>query len=70
MHQGGVMRTTVDLDEELVRLALAATKLPTKTALIEEGLRSLLRKEAGRQLIALGGSDPRAKGPRRRRIIS
>ncbi len=62
------MRTTVDLNEELVKLALAATKLPTKTALIEEGLRSLLRREAGRQLAALGGSDPRAKGPRRRRI--
>ena len=64
------MRTTVDLDEELVKLALEATKLPTKTALIEEGLRSLLRREAGRQWIALGGTDPRAKGPRRRRIIS
>ena len=59
------MRTTLDLDEKLVKLALAATRLPTKTALIEEGLRSLLRREAGRQLIALGGSDPHAKGPRR-----
>jgi Arc/MetJ family transcription regulator len=63
------MRTTVDLDEELLKLAQAATKLPTKTALLEEGLRSLLRREAGRQLMALGGSDPRAKGPRRRRAI-
>jgi Arc/MetJ family transcription regulator len=61
------MRTTVDLDDKLMKQALAATKLPTKTALLEEGLRSLLRREAGRQLIALGGSDPKAKGTRRRR---
>jgi Arc/MetJ family transcription regulator len=63
------MRTTVDLDEELLQLALKVTKLPTKTALLEEGLRSLLRREAGRRLMELGGSDPRAKGPRRRRIV-
>ena len=61
------MRTTVDLDNRLMKQALAATKLPTKTALLEEGLRSLLRREAGRQLAALGGTDPRAKGARRRR---
>jgi Arc/MetJ family transcription regulator len=60
------MRLTVDLDEELVNQALDAAKLPTLTALLEESLRCLLRKEAGRRLIALGGSDPRAKGVRRR----
>jgi Arc/MetJ family transcription regulator len=61
------VRTTVDLDDKLMKQALAATKLPTKTALLEEGLRSLLRREAGRQLIAMGGSDPSAKGAPRRR---
>ena len=61
------MRTTVDLDDKLMKQALAATKLTTKTALLEEGLRSLLRREAGRQLIAMGGSDPSAKGAPRRR---
>ena len=64
------MRTTVDLDNDLMKRALAATKLPTKTALLEEGLRSLLRREAGRQLAALGGSDPHAKGSRRRRGLA
>jgi Arc/MetJ family transcription regulator len=63
------MRITVDLDEELVNKAFAATKLPTMAALLEEGLRSLLRKEAGRHLISLGGSDPHAKDIRRRRSV-
>lgn len=63
------MRITVDLDEELVNKAFAATGLTTMAALLEEGLRSLLRKEAGRTLIALGGSDPRAKDIRRRRSV-
>ena len=63
------MRTTVDLDENLVKQAFAATKLPTKTALLEEGLRSLLCREAGRKMIAHGGSDKLAKGARRRRAV-
>lgn len=61
------MRTTLDLDESLVKEALAVTKLPTKTAVIEEGLRALLRREAGRALAAMGGSQPQAKAVRRRR---
>ena len=62
------MRTTVDLDEKLVKEALAVTKIATKTALIEEGLRSLLRREAARALAAMGGSDPSAKAAPRRRF--
>ena len=63
------MRTTLDLDEALIRQALAVTKLSTKTAVIEEGLRGILRREAARRLIAMGGSDPRAKAGRRRRAV-
>jgi Arc/MetJ family transcription regulator len=64
------MRTTVDLDEDLMKKALAASKLPTKTALIEEGFRMILRREAGRELAAMGGKFPNAKGPRRRRTAA
>lgn len=62
------MRTTVDLDEDLMKQALAITKLPTKTAVLEEGLRSLLRREAGRALAAMGGSQPQARPIPRRRL--
>jgi hypothetical protein len=49
------MKMIVDLDEVLMKRAFKATKLPTKTALFEEGLRFLLRREAGPPLIALSG---------------
>jgi|GEM_PF-6613990 len=64
------MRITMDLDEKLVQQALVATKFSTMTALLEEGLRSLQRREAGRQLAALGGGEPRAAGPRRRPAVA
>lgn len=61
------MRTTLDLDEELLKKAMAATKSPTKTAVIELGLRELLARAARERLAALYGSDRDAKAPRRRR---
>jgi Arc/MetJ family transcription regulator len=61
------MRTTLDLDEELLKTAMAATKTPTKTAVIEKGLRELIARAARERLASLYGSDPRAKAPPRRR---
>ncbi len=61
------MRTTMDLDDGLVRQASRYTGINRKTALVEEGLRALIRREAGRRLIALGGSDPKAEAAPRRR---
>ncbi|HVZ74423.1 MAG TPA: type II toxin-antitoxin system VapB family antitoxin [Polyangia bacterium] len=61
------MRTTLDLNEELVKKAMAATKARTKTAVIEQGLEELLKKVARERLAALYGSDPGAKAPPRRR---
>jgi Arc/MetJ family transcription regulator len=61
------MRTTLDLDEDLVRQALQATGAKTKTEVIELGLRSLLEREARRQLKALYGKVPDLSPARRRR---
>ena len=36
------MRTNIDLDEALIREAMAVTGLPTKKATVEEGLRRLI----------------------------
>jgi Arc/MetJ family transcription regulator len=49
------MRTTLDLDEELVKEALEQTGARSKTEVIEMGLRSLLEREARRRLKALYG---------------
>lgn len=62
------MRTTVDLDETLLRQAMKQLGVRTKTAALEAGLREVLRRAAGEQLIALGGKIPGARAAPRRRI--
>ncbi len=37
------MRTNIDIDDDLMRRALRATGLPTKKAVVEEGLRILVK---------------------------
>ena len=61
------MRTTLDLDEKLMRKALAETGAKSKTEVIEMGLRSLLEREARKRLKRLYGSHPAIDEVRRRR---
>lgn len=61
------MRTTLDLDADLVRRALQETGAKSKTEVIEMGLRLLLEREARRRLKALFGEGPELKQVRRRR---
>ena len=61
------MRTTLDLDEDLVRRALDETGARTKTEVIEMGLRALLEREARRRLKALFGQGPKLRVVKRRR---
>ena len=63
------MRTTLDLDEQLLRAAMTVAQAPTKTAAIEMGLRELLAKSAREQLAGLYGTDRKAKAPARRRLV-
>jgi len=61
------MRTTVALDDELVRLAQEFTGVEEKTALIREALKALIERESARRLASLGGTLPGLKNiPRRR----
>jgi Arc/MetJ family transcription regulator len=64
------MRTTLNVDEDLIARVMRATHAPTKTAAVEMGLRELLAKVAREDLAALYGSDPVAKAPTRRRLDS
>ncbi len=61
------MRTTITLDDELVAKAQKYTGLTEKSALIREALTALVQREAARRLALLGGSDPNAEIPPRRR---
>jgi len=50
------MRTNIDLDDDLVAAAMAATGLPTKKATVEEALRLLVARHDRRRAIdALAG---------------
>jgi Arc/MetJ family transcription regulator len=61
------MRTTLALDDDLVRLAQEFTGVTEKTALVREALKSLIERESARRLAALGGTMPEVKDiPRRR----
>ncbi len=61
------MRTTVDLDDDLVTAALSATGAATKRAVLELGLKALIAKAERDRAIALGGTMPDVVGPPRRR---
>jgi Arc/MetJ family transcription regulator len=62
------MRTTVALDDDLVRTAQEFTGVAEKTALIREALKALIERESARRLASLGGTMPELKNvPRRRR---
>jgi Arc/MetJ family transcription regulator len=61
------VRTTVNLDDELLAQAEAYTGLKEKTALVNEGLKTLVEWEASRRLARLGGTQKRLQPiPRRR----
>lgn len=61
------MRTTINIDEELIRQAQRLTGTEERTALIHDGLRALIARESARRLARLGGSDRRASVAKRRR---
>ena len=62
------MRTTVTLDNDLMRKAQAYTGLKEKSALIREALNQLVQREAARRLAALGGTMPDLQRIPRRRM--
>jgi Arc/MetJ family transcription regulator len=55
------MRTTVTLDDDLVRKAQEYTGTTERTALLREALKALIHREASRRLAALGGTMPDLK---------
>lgn len=61
------MRTTLNIDDELVRRAAQLTGIDEKTALVRAGLEALIERESAHRLAALGGSQPKLRPVRRRR---
>jgi Arc/MetJ family transcription regulator len=70
MHQSGIlmhMRTTLNIDDALVRHAAKLTGVKEKTSLVRLGLEALISKESARHLADLGGTQKRLRPVRRRR---
>lgn len=62
------MRTTLALDDDLVREAQRLTGTREKSALVRQALQALIEREGARRLARLGGSEPGiADAPPRRR---
>jgi Arc/MetJ family transcription regulator len=61
------MRTTVNLNEDLLREAQRITGIEERAALIHAGLKVLIERESARRLARLGGSEPQLEGVPRRR---
>jgi Arc/MetJ family transcription regulator len=62
------VRTTIALDDDLVRIAQEFTGVAEKTALLREALKALIERESARRLASLGGTMPQLKRTPRRRV--
>jgi Arc/MetJ family transcription regulator len=62
------MRTTFNIDDELLGAAQRLTGISGRTALIHEGLRALIERESARRLALFGATDRSLRAPRRRRV--
>ncbi len=60
------MRTTLNIDDQLLNEAEQMTGLTEKTALVREGLRALIERESARRLARLAGSEPQLEPASRR----
>jgi Arc/MetJ family transcription regulator len=61
------MRTTLNIDDQLLDKASKLTGVGEKTSLVRMGLEALIAQKSARRLAALGGTEPRLKPiPRRR----
>jgi Arc/MetJ family transcription regulator len=61
------MRSTINLDDNLLEKARSLTGTKETAALVRQALETLVRLETGKRLIALGGTMPDFEAAPRRR---
>lgn len=61
------MRTTINIDDELLAKAAKLAGPMDRTAMVSEGLKALIERESARRLARLGGTQPTLKAAPRRR---
>ena len=67
---GLIMRTTINLDDELLSKAARISGLTERTLLIHEGLQALIERESARRLARLSGTQKSLKVSPRRRVAA
>ncbi len=61
------MRTTLNIDDEILEKASLLTGIKEKTSLVRLGLEALIAHESSKRLAMLGGSEKKLRSiPRRR----
>ena len=61
------MRTTLNIDDSVLRQGAKLTGVKEKTSLVRLGLEALISRESARRLAALGGTEKQLRPVRRRR---
>ncbi|MBI2822186.1 MAG: type II toxin-antitoxin system VapB family antitoxin [Acidobacteria bacterium] len=64
------MKTTLNIDPDLLKKAAQMTGVKEKTALVRLGLEALISSESARRLSRLGGTEKQLRQIRRRRSVA
>ncbi|OGW73805.1 MAG: antitoxin [Nitrospirae bacterium RIFOXYB2_FULL_43_5] len=64
------MRTTLNIEDELLEKASKLTGIKEKTSLVKLGLEALITRESSKRLAKLGGTEKELTAIPRRRIIN
>ena len=64
------MRTTLNIEDELLAKASKLTRIKEKTFLVKLGLEALIARESSKRLAQLGGTEKRLKRIPRRRVVN
>jgi Arc/MetJ family transcription regulator len=63
------MKTTLNIDDQILSKASKLTGITEKTTLVRLGLEALIAQESARRLAALGGTEKRLKRIPRRKSV-
>jgi Arc/MetJ family transcription regulator len=64
------MRTTLNIDDEILKKAIELTGVREKTFLVRLGLEALIARESSRRLADLGGTERELQDIPRRKIVA
>jgi Arc/MetJ family transcription regulator len=67
--RGEAMRTTLNIDDELLDQAFKLTGTREKTTLVRLGLEALIARESAKRLARLGGTEKQLQPVSRRRGV-